>query len=289
MKKGLITKLIGGLYTVYDGEYHTLKPIGKFRYTNVDPKVGDNVSFDERGIYEVEPRKNNLVRPYISNVDQVLIVCSSVKPDFSFELLDKFLLLIEKENITPIILVTKIDLLEEDKLQELKSKLSYYQEFYKVIYFSKFDKEIEEIKQILNGKITVLAGQTGAGKSSFLNVINPEFNLQTGEISEALGRGKHTTRHTELHKIEGGFVADTPGFSSLDLTNINYKELKDLYPEFRKYLGQCKFIECYHINEPNCKVKEALNDGLILKERYNTYLKIYNELYHLKPVYRKEK
>ena len=288
MKKGRIIRLIGGLYTVIDefGNRVDLKPIGLFRYQNISPKVGDEVMFDEDSIQEVLPRKNDLIRPAIANVDQAIIINSAKKPDFSFYLLDQFLALIEDANVKPLIVLTKIDLMSEKELSQLKSKLEYYSSMYTVCYVdSKNRVGIDLLMENLSGKLSVFSGQTGAGKSSLLNAIDPLLNLKTDAISEALGRGKHTTRHVELIKINDGWIADTPGFSKLEFPEMNVSKLKDLYPDFTRLASLCRFNQCLHINEPDCAVKKAYQEGTILKERYENYVLFHQTIKNQKPKY----
>jgi ribosome biogenesis GTPase len=292
LKQGRIIKLIGGLYTVLDdhNQRYTLKPLGIFRHKNIQPKVGDMVEFNEDSITKIHERKNDLYRPFIANVDQALLVNSAKEPDFSFLLLDKFLTLIEANDIHPVIIVTKIDLLESEELTKLKNKLSYYETFYPVIYFSsKTEENLEKIKQITKNKVNVLAGQTGAGKSTLLNVINPDLSIKTNEISKALGRGKHTTRHVELIAFGQGFIADTPGFSSLEFKDLSAENIKHYFVDFFELSHQCKFNACTHIHEPGCEVKKQLELGHILPERYQDYQTIYEEVKAIKPMYRRDK
>jgi len=288
LKKGKIIRLIGGLYTVIDeaGNRIDIRPIGLFRYQNISPKVGDDVMYDDDLIHEVLPRKNELVRPAIANVDYAIIINSAKKPDFSFYLLDQFLALVERAGITPVVVLTKIDLMTDAELIQLKSKLDYYQSMYPVLYVdSKHHVGIEALLELLKGKVCVLSGQTGAGKSSLMNSIDPLLNLKTDAISEALGRGKHTTRHVELIKVGAGWIADTPGFSKLEFPDMDILQLKDLYPDFVKLRDECRFNGCVHVNEPNCAVKNAYQKGDILKERYENYLLFHANIKAQKPKY----
>jgi len=291
LKKGRIIKLIGGIYTVQDEEKnkYQVKPLGIFRHRNISPKVGDYVDFGKDNITKVYERINELYRPTIANVDQVLIINSAKKPNFSFLLLDRFLAMVEAFNITPVILVSKIDLLSEKELQDLTSKLDYYKQFFLVYYYSAKTKVgIPEILAITAEKVNVLAGQTGAGKSSLLNAINPNLNLETDEISKALGRGKHTTRHVEIYEFGNGFIADTPGFSKLEFQDFEADQLQFYYPDFFNVSTDCKFNGCTHTHEPGCEVKRLVDKGKIPQFRYDNYVSIYQELVQQKPRYRRD-
>ena len=290
-KEGRIIKLIGGLYTVIDEEKnkYILKPLGIFRHKNIQPKVGDLVVFNQDSIIDMKDRINDLNRPMIANVDQVLLVNSAISPDFSFLLLDKFLTLIEANDVKPIIIITKVDLLEKSQLEALKAKINYYEKFYQVIYFSaKTVEGKDEILKVTKNKVNVLAGQTGAGKSSLLNAIDPNLHIQTNEISKALGRGKHTTRHVELIAFGEGYIADTPGFSKLEFVDYQADQIRYYFPDFFDLSNKCKFYECTHIHEPGCAIISAYQEGKILKERYESYKFIYNEIKLQKPIYRRE-
>ncbi|MCK5762117.1 MAG: ribosome small subunit-dependent GTPase A [Candidatus Izimaplasma sp.] len=290
MIKGLITKLIGGLYTVRDESKisHKLKARGKFRHTNESPVVGDRVIFDDKFITEILERKNILNRPPLANIDQAIIINSCLEPDFSFNLLDRFLLLIEHESITPIIVVTKTDLMNEEQLIKLKNKIKYYKKYYHVIYTSTVTLEgTDEFKELFRDKISIFAGQTGAGKSSLLNVLDIKLNLKTDKISKALGRGKHTTRHSEMYELFGGLVADTPGFSKLDFFDIKEEDVPDCFIDFFELSSECKYRGCKHLDEPKCNVKKELELGNILQERYYDYKLIMEEIRTTKPMYRK--
>ena len=265
--EGKIIKIISNDYTVLsNNSNYVCKSRGKFRNVNITPLVGDEVVFDELNNYilEVKKRKNELLRPPVSNIDNALII-TNVKPTFNTNLLDKLLCIVEFNNIKPIICFTKLDLLNEEELNDIKK----YMDYYKKIGYEVYDnRNIAEIKKIFKNKITVLTGQSGAGKSTLLNKIDPKLNLKTDEISVALGRGKHTTRHVELLEIENGLVADTPGFSSLDFIGMTNEDIRDNFIEFNLYKEGCKYRDCMHLNEDECGIKSNTN---IIKSRYDNY------------------
>ena len=265
--EGKIIKIISNDYTVLsNNSNYVCKSRGKFRNVNITPLVGDEVVFDELNNYilEVKKRKNELLRPPVSNIDNALII-TNVKPTFNTNLLDKLLCIVEFNNIKPIICFTKLDLLNEEELNDIKK----YMDYYKKIGYEVYDnRNIAEIKKIFKNKITVLTGQSGAGKSTLLNKIDPKLNLKTDEISVALGRGKHTTRHVELLEIEDGLVADTPGFSSLDFIGMTNEDIRDNFIEFNLYKEGCKYRDCMHLNEDECGIK---SNPKIIKSRYDNY------------------
>lgn len=266
---GRIIKIISNDYTIkYDNEIIVCKARGKFRSLNLTPLVGDFVKFDKEKKYIIEilKRKNQLLRPPVSNIDQVIIVTSVKDPDFSTNLLDKLLTIIEYNNIKPIICFSKLDLLENN--EEINTYINYYKKYYDVY----LNTDILELKKIFKNKLTVFTGQSGAGKSTLLNKLDPNLNLKTNEISYALGRGKHTTRHVELLDLFDGMLVDTPGFSSINF-NMNEIEIKDNFIDFDKYRGECEFRDCTHIKESNCAIKSHVESGDILKSRYENYLK----------------
>lgn len=288
MKKGRIIKSLGALYTVVDENLtrYELKPLGIFRYQNIKPKVGDIVKFDDFSIIKLMDRVNDLDRPSICNIDQALLITSAKEPEFSFNLLDKFLLLIIASNIKPVIVVSKMDLLKPEETAILKQKLAYYQRYFPVLYFSTVTEDgLQEISNITSGKVNVLAGQTGAGKSSLLNTLNPNLHLATDKISKALGRGKHTTRHVELIQFQDGWIADTPGFSKLDFTGLEADTFGQFYPDFFALSSECRFNGCTHTHEPECRVKQAYDALDILPERYENYCRFFEEIKAIKPRY----
>lgn len=274
-KNGHIIKIVSNLYTVEsEGETYECRARGKFRNDSISPLVGDFVVFDAENAYilEIQKRKNELSRPQIANVDAALIITSVKDPDLSLNLLDKELAVISASNIEPIICLTKEDLLSKLEKKEMKEIFKYYKSLgFKVVT----NKRLFWLKRAIKNKTVVLTGQTGAGKSTLLNKLDRTLDLKTSPISKALGRGVHTTRHVELFKVGGALIADTPGFSALDL-NFDKDTLKSLYPEFKKY--SCKFDNCAHVNEKNCGVKEAYERGEIKKSRYENYLKFRGEL-----------
>ena len=287
MIKGKIIKGIGGFYYVdtEDGLYEC-RARGIFRKNKITPLVGDRVSIsvvdeeNKKGVVEeIEERDTELVRPPIANVDKALIVFAIKNPSPNLSLLDRFIVLAEKENLEIVIVFTKVDLdTDGELLGELKD--IYEVSGYKVISVSnKLKLNIDKIKEELKENTVVFAGPSGVGKSSLLNEVDKNFELKTGEVSDKIKRGKHTTRHAELLKLEcGGMVADTPGFSSLTLDDIDESELKEYFIEFDKY-DECRFgSRCIHENEPSCAVKEAVENGDISKKRYESYIQLLNEI-----------
>lgn len=268
---GRVIKLISNKWTVeVDGKCFDCLCIGKFKYLKQTPLVGDFVEIDNENlvIRKILPRKNELIRPPVCNVDTAVILTSCKEPEFSSNLLDKMLVIIEYNNIKPIICFTKYDLLSDKK--EIDEIISYY----KSIGYDVFiNDSIEDIKSILKGKVSVLTGQTGVGKSSLLNRFKEDLNLPTGEISKALGRGRHTTRHVELLNVDGAWIADTPGFSSLDFISMSKNDIKDNFVEFYNNQDKCKYKDCIHIKEDGCFIKELVKEGKIKESRYENYKK----------------
>ena len=268
---GRIIKILSNDYTVLsDDKLYICKVRGKFRNQKLTPLVGDVVKFDEKKLYilEIFPRKNELIRPPSSNIDQVIIITSVKNPDFSSNLLDKLLVILEFNKIKPIICFTKLDLLNNEELDNINKYINYYKKYYDVY----LNTDLENIKKIFKNKISVFTGQSGAGKSTLLNKLDSNLNLKTDDISYALGRGKHTTRHVELISLFDGMVADTPGFSSLEF-NMSNMEIKDNFIDFDKYRSECEFRDCKHIKEEKCGIKEHVQNGDILKSRYENYIK----------------
>ena len=285
--QGKIIRGIGGFYYV-DTDLPGVvecKAKGIFRNKKVKPLVGDNVEVKildrEKMLGSIEkilPRKNSIIRPAVANVDQAVVIFSASVPKPNLNLLDRFLLMMQTQGIATVICFNKKDLASEQEVTELYE--TYKNCGYHVILSSALEKEgLEEIHEILKGKTTVVAGPSGVGKSSLTNLLQGEVQMETGEISKKLKRGRHTTRHSQVIPVgEDTFLMDTPGFSSLYLTDMEEQELKDYFPEFRKYDDQCRFLGCRHIHEPGCRVKEALEAGEISRLRYEDYLALYEEL-----------
>ena len=274
-KDGKIIKIISNLYTVLaDGEKYECRARGKFRNDSVTPLVGDFVVIDTQNAYilEIRPRKNEMMRPAIANVDIGLVLTSVKEPDLSLNLLDKELAVIKHAGVEPIIVLSKMDLVSWREKRELKKLFRYYK---KIGFSVVTNRNLFILKRILKNKTVVITGQTGAGKSTLLNKLDGSLNLKTSPISTALGRGVHTTRHVELFEVAGACIADTPGFSALDL-NFPKSELKEVYPEFDNC--ECKFQNCEHDGEKNCGVKEAYKNGEILASRYENYIKFRGEM-----------
>ncbi len=276
MYKGTIIKIISNQYTIDSsiGQIVAI-PRGKMRL-NEKPVVGDFVEFeqieDSFRIVSIATRKNRLLRPAIANVDQALVVTSLKDPDYSEHLLNRLIFLISLAKIEPAIVVTKMDLVE-NKDEYIKEFDKYEKAGYKVFYSYPGNND-DKLKELISNKISVLCGQSGAGKSSLLNRLDPTFELRTQEISKALGRGKHTTRHCELHPIGGGWVADTPGFSSLDFTRLDTEHLDEVIMDFKPFLNQCRFKDCIHVNEPDCAIKSAVDKKTINPSIYEDYKQI---------------
>ena len=290
--QGQLKKALSGFYYIqHEGNLYQTRARGNFRKRKVKPLVGDFVEFESTSLtdgylLEIFPRKNELVRPPVANVDQVIVVASLVEPDFSYHLLDRFLVSLEQKQIEPVIYLSKVDLLGDATLLE-EIKATYHLAGYRVIIGD--ENGLNQVKALLKNRLTVLAGQSGAGKSTLLNQLVPGLALETGEISEALNRGKHTTRHVELIDVAKGLVADTPGFSSIDFFDLEVTDLPKMFPEFVVLQDACRFRECSHTHEPDCAVKEALAEGKIAQIRYDNYLLFLQELKNQRPTYQKKK
>lgn len=285
--QGKIIKGIAGFYYVHadNGSIYECKAKGVFRKNKIKPLVGDNVVIDiideqekKGNVVEVLERTNELIRPAVSNIDQALVIFAAAKPKPNFNLLDRFLIMMERQGVDTIICFNKKDVVTQDEVEQLKS--IYLNCGYKIVFTSaKQEGGTSEIEDLIKGKTTVVAGPSGVGKSSIINILQPNAAMETGAISVKIERGRHTTRHSELIYIkENTYIMDTPGFSSLFVNDFEKEELKDYFPEFNEYQEGCKFQGCVHINEPKCMVKNALSEGKISQIRYNNYLDMFNEL-----------
>jgi len=274
--EALIVKNISDLYIVKcNNEIYKCKAKGIFRKEGITPTVGDKVIIDEKKmvITNILNRKNILVRPPISNVDIALIVMSVVNPSFSTNLVDKLINIIEYNNIKPVLCLSKLDLLDN------KEEINKYINYYKSIGYDVFlNTETDKIKELFKNKITVITGQSGVGKSTLLNMLDSTLELKTNEISYALGRGKHTTRHVELIELFDGLVADTPGFSSLSFLGMKKEDIRDNFIEFNEYKNKCKYKDCMHLKEDDCEIKRMVESNDILKSRYENYTKFISEV-----------
>lgn len=280
---GLIIKGIGGFYYVEttNGIFEC-KAKGKFRKEKISPLAGDRVTItirdgEENTIDEIHERKNRLIRPPVANIDKMVIVVSAAKPQPNYLVIDKMTVLAEKNNIEPIIVITKTDLAGYKEIYNTYSSTGY-----KVFLFSSVNDStmLDAIKNELSGYLTAFTGNSGVGKSTLINALNGDLNLQTGEISDKLGRGRHTTRQAEIFHIGDGLVIDTAGFSSIDFSNDNIifsDELENYFIEFQEYLGMCRFTGCAHIGDKGCKICEMVKDGVISENRHNSYISFYNE------------
>ncbi|WP_172208395.1 ribosome small subunit-dependent GTPase A [Lactococcus hodotermopsidis] len=288
VKFGRILKSLSGFYYIKDksdGQVYQTRARGNFRQKGTKPIVGDFAEFSiaeqsEGYVLSIKARDNFLVRPPIANINQAVVVMSAIEPNFSLNLLDRFLVLLTNKGIKPLIYLSKLDLLDD---------LSYFEtvqaDYQKIGY--QFFTDWHEILKEFPDKVTVFMGQTGVGKSTLLNKIAPEMSLATQEISYKLGRGRHTTRHVELFEINGGLIADTPGFSSLDYEIADQPELNGAFPEISAYSFGCKFRECTHTHEPKCAVKPAVASGNILSSRYDNYLLFLTEIQGKRETYKK--
>ena len=285
--QGKIVKGISGFYYVHvvESGIYECKAKGIFRQQKMKPLVGDDVEIDiiseekkTGNVAAILPRKNALIRPAVANVEQALLIFAAASPNPNFNLLDRFLVMMGRQDVTVILCFNKCDLITEEQQQEIAS--IYEASGCKILFVSaKKELGLKELQEILEGKTTTVAGPSGVGKSSLINLLAPEACMETGEISKKIERGRHTTRHAELIQLKGdGYIMDTPGFSSLYLPEMEKEELQDCYPEFAAFEPYCRFQGCSHISEPDCGVKEALSEGKIHPVRYENYCQLYGEL-----------
>lgn len=280
--KGKIIKGIGGFYYIKTDEgIIECKARGKFRHKSLKPMVGDNVEIlIENGkgtIEKIEDRTSELIRPTVANVTQAFVVFAIKNPDLNFDLLNRFLVLCESNNIKAIVALNKIDLVNEEERKELKEKINAIG--YEVLFINaKKGVGVNDLKERLDGNVTVLCGPSGAGKSTLINTLTDRLHMETGEVSEKIGRGKHTTRHSELIDVSNGYIVDTPGFSTLDVTFIDKDDLRYCFPDFEEYNNECKYRGCLHHKEPGCAVKEAVEEGKINRYRYEFYIRTLEEV-----------
>ena len=285
--QGKIVKGISGFYYVHvvESGIYECKAKGIFRQQKMKPLVGDDVEIDiiseekkTGNVAAILPRKNALIRPAVANVDQALLIFAAASPNPNFNLLDRFLVMMGRQDVPVILCFNKCDLITEEQKQEIAA--IYEESGCKILFVSaKKELGLKELQEILEGKTTTVAGPSGVGKSSLINLLAPEACMETGEISKKIERGRHTTRHAELIQLKGdGYIMDTPGFSSLYLPEMEKEELQDCYPEFAAFEPYCRFHGCSHISEPDCGVKEALSEGKIHPVRYENYCQLYGEL-----------
>lgn len=293
MDKGRIIQSLSGYFDVLaHQEVYRTRARGNFRNKKETPLVGDWVEFkadnqQEGYLLKILARKNSLIRPTMANIDRAIVVTACRQPDLSTNLLDRQLAALAQNEIQPMLYFSKADLLTAPEKEELERLVAYYQRFYPCFIFegeSSAEIESQFLGQVENSVIVVM-GQTGAGKSTFLNTIAPELQLETAEVSKALSRGKHTTRKVTLRKIAGNLIADTPGFSSFDVLDVKKEELPLLYPDFVELQDGCKYRGCLHLKEPKCAVKQAYEAGEILASRYENYVQFQSDLAKRKPKY----
>ncbi|MBB1080171.1 ribosome small subunit-dependent GTPase A [Limosilactobacillus sp. STM2_1] len=296
MKTGIIQQSLSGFYDIFSsGKIYRTRARGNFRQRKIKPVVGDHVEFSaenqrEGYLLKILPRRNQLVRPPVANVDMAVVVTSAKEPAFSANLLDRQLIALEAQKITPVIYFSKTDLLDEDAYQQLLPIIEGYQRIGYRVFANRnpFDpQQLLSLTADLKGKVVTMMGQTGAGKSTLLNHLAPQLELATGEISQALQRGRHTTRKVSLLEVNGALIADTPGFSSYETFNMTVNDLPFLFPEMARLAPNCKFRGCLHLKEPQCAVKEALNNGIIMRSRYDDYVQFHELIANQKPNYKK--
>ena len=295
MAKGQIRQSLSGYYDIFsEGKTYRTRARGNFRKKGQTPLVGDYVEFkadneNEGYVLKILERKNQLVRPPVANVDCAIVVTACVEPDFSSNLLDRQLVMLSENEIVPILYFSKADLMDETTKERMLPVFDYYSKYYRTVVSEKDMADEELVSALLEeaGNVLVVMGQTGAGKSTLLNRLDPKLKLETGEISKALGRGRHTTRKVSLMDVKGHLIADTPGFSSFELREIEKERLSSLFEDFNEYSPQCRFRGCLHLNEPDCAVKAAVLEGKILESRYENYKLFQKMIQEQKPRYKR--
>lgn len=289
MQEGIIQQSLSGFYDIIsDGQIYRTRGRGNFRKKGIKPLVGDHVEFEDGYLLAIEPRKNQLVRPLVANVDDAVVVTAATQPTFSSNLLDRQLIALELQKVEPILFFSKVDLLNEDEFQHLKSVADGYREIGYSVYFNAQPFNETDLQNLLNqlkGKVVTMMGQTGAGKSTLLNHLSPDLDLPTGEISQALKRGRHTTRKVTLLNVDDALIADTPGFSSYEDFTMTKEQLPQLFPEMQAIAPECKFRGCLHLKEPGCAVKTAVEHGKIMQTRYDNYVQFQELIKSQKPKY----
>lgn len=295
MAKGQIRQSLSGYYDIFsEGKTYRTRARGNFRKKGQTPLVGDYVEFkadneNEGYVLKILERKNQLVRPPVANVDCAIVVTACVEPDFSSNLLDRQLVMLSENEIVPILYFSKADLMDETTKERMLPVFDYYSKYYRTVVSEKNMADEELVSALLeeSGNVLVVMGQTGAGKSTLLNRLDPKLKLETGEISKALSRGRHTTRKVSLMDVKGHLIADTPGFSSFELREIEKERLSSLFEDFNEYSPQCRFRGCLHLNEPDCAVKAAVLEGKILESRYENYKLFQKMIQEQKPRYKR--
>ena len=295
MAKGQIRQSLSGYYDIFsEGKTYRTRARGNFRKKGQTPLVGDYVEFkadneNEGYVLKILERKNHLVRPPVANVDCAIVVTSCIEPDFSSNLLDRQLVMLSENEIVPILYFSKADLMDETTKERMLPVFDYYSKYYRTVVSEKNMADEELVSALLEeaGNVLVVMGQTGAGKSTLLNRLDPKLKLETGEISKALSRGRHTTRKVSLMDVKGHLIADTPGFSSFELREIEKERLSSLFEDFNEYSPQCRLRGCLHLNEPDCAVKAAVLEGKILESRYENYKLFQKMIQEQKPRYKR--
>jgi ribosome biogenesis GTPase len=289
--KGIIQQSLSGFYDVIaDGKIYRTRGRGNFRKKKIKPVVGDQVEFSDGYLLKVLPRKNQMVRPPVANITMAVVVTAAIQPTFSPNLLDRQLVGLEEQGITPLIFFSKTDLLNDDQYDHIQKVAAGYSQIGYQVFCDRqpfAEDQLSRLQKPLVGQVVTMMGQTGAGKSTLLNHLAPELGLATGEISQALKRGRHTTRKVSLLNVNGALIADTPGFSSYETFDMTVEELPNLFPEMRRLAPECKFRGCLHLKEPRCAVKNALDHGIIMKSRYDDYVQFHDIIVNQKPNYKK--